>query len=87
MKKHINPKDPNNVEITSLVKDWVTKKFEIDNHTTVEVLEISCPDGCCPNAQTKIIIHSHPHYHFVIGKPLTYIRQWDIKLLQKNKTI
>lgn len=82
MKKNQNPNDPHNLEITKMVISWVIEKFNLPADCQVEVLEISCADGCCPNTQTKIIISTPSICQYIVGKPLMYVRKWDIKLLQ-----
>ena len=78
-----NPKDPDNVAITRLVKTWTAEVFELPADTVVSVSEINCMDPACPGTETHIMIlyANKETSNFSIGKPLTYIRRWDVEVL------
>ncbi|TAG56484.1 MAG: hypothetical protein EAZ27_04915 [Cytophagales bacterium] len=84
MKGFQNPRDPENIEITKKVKEWVMEKFTVSDISFISINEISCSDGCCPNSRTQILVLGNYNFDFLIGKPLTYIRKWDIVLLNKS---
>jgi hypothetical protein len=73
-----NPHDPENVIITQKVIEWTRAKFELDDNIEVLISEVGCSDANCPCVQTLIAIQTVPQQMLRIGKPLTFVRKWDV---------
>lgn len=82
MQTFINPRDPTNEIITQKVIEWVRHKFSVSPEIEVFVTEISCADPHCVCKETQIRILNESILVKKIAKPLTFIRKWDIELLQ-----
>ena len=74
-----NPSDPDNLLLIAKIKEWLflkTGKEIID----FSVKEMGCADTHCPCVQTYIEFNNQK---IVIGKPLVYVRKWDIENVLK----
>lgn len=82
MQTFVNPRDPTNEIITQKVIEWVRIKFSVSAEIEIKILEISCADPHCVCKETQIQIFDAPFLIKKIGKPLTFIRKWDIEVLK-----
>ena len=73
-----NPFDPDNKLITQKVGEWTRAKFSLGNEINLTISEVGCGDTNCPCIQTLITLDTNPQKMLHIGKPLTYVRKWDI---------
>lgn len=85
--KFINPKDPENLAITKKIKEWTAHTFSLPDDAFIFLAEVGCPDPGCPDLFTNLSIHysNKEIKHFSIGKPLTFVRKWDIEALFKSQ--
>jgi hypothetical protein len=78
-----NPRDPENVEITRLIKGWVRQHFELGEEVSIFVSEVNCQDDSCPVKETAIVLFFEKgEKKLSIHKPLTFIRERDVKELR-----
>lgn len=76
---YVNPADPHNEKLKILVENWIQNIFELDAAPQISVTEQACGVDACPCVQTHIV-STHPiKIRTIIGKPLVYIRKWDIE--------
>jgi hypothetical protein len=71
---HINPADPQNNLLKAKIKEWIEKALG-QSVELKQVIEAGCADERCPCVQTSIYFNDTK---IVIGKPLVYVRKWDI---------
>ena len=86
MNRFKNPLDPENNQIKSLLKQWISAKFQLNDTDDIEIIEHNCSEASCVHAETSITItHSEntEKDHYKISKPLTFIRKWDMDALKK----
>jgi len=81
-------KDINELELRKnsniLIKEWVTKKFNLSAETVIMVTEINCFEPNCPDKETVIALLEQGNIQkFSIRKPLLYVRKSDIDNLKK----
>lgn len=81
--KFVNPADPDNILLKAKIALWIKEKLKLQSEPELSVVEIPCGQDNCPCIQTQIILSAPFSHTFQIGKPLVYIRKWDIQLLQK----
>ncbi|MCU0429136.1 MAG: hypothetical protein MUF42_04120 [Cytophagaceae bacterium] len=78
-----NPRDPENAELTRLIKKWVRLKFALEESVSILVSEHPCLDDNCPMHQTVIaVFFEETTKQWTIHKPLTFIRQRDVESLE-----
>ena len=74
-----NPNDIDNSKIKKLVKEWTRTKLLLSHDVIITVTELKCAEPNCPDVETIIVIYKENEtLKFKIGKPLTYVRKWDI---------
>ncbi len=79
MFKYTNPSDPENVFLKAKLKEWLKLKLKTDAEVEAEFNELSCGIDHCPCITTEIKVTSPVTETFRIGKPLVYIRKWDLE--------
>ena len=78
-----NPNDKGNLKITMLIKEWISNKILLNEESYITVTEVQCAVPGCPDVETMIIIFDKNDQHiYKIGKPINYIRKWDIDALK-----
>jgi hypothetical protein len=51
----------------------------------ISVTELACADPGCPIREVLVIVMSTPVRQWVIGKPLTYIRRYDVQMALQRR--
>ena len=84
MNTFTNPNDPANVQIIAAIKNWTIERLAQQNKAPVNVEniavhEIKCAEPGCLFFETQIRIETEDQpQHFIIAKPLVYIRKPDV---------
>ncbi len=79
-----NPSDPENIFLKTKINEWLKLKFQSTIDVQTEIREIPCGVDNCPCITTEIKITSPFEKLLTLGKPLVYIRKWDIDNLIVN---
>ena len=89
MSKDFSQTESTKPTITSKIKEWLGIHFSLPTNLELTYTELRCADPACPCVQTvlKVKLESGENLSYKIGKPLIYIREWDIKnlLLLENQ--
>ncbi len=84
MNTFTNPNDPANIQIVAAIKNWTIEwrarhGQPAINAENIAVHEIKCAEPGCLFFETQIRIETEDQpQHFIIAKPLVYIRKPDI---------
>lgn len=76
-----NPADPDNFLLKSKIKEWIAQSTG-ETIFSFEAKEAGCNEERCPCIQTSIQFNNH---FIQIGKPLVFIRKWDIDAILSLK--
>lgn len=77
-----NPRDPENANLIRLIKDWVRRHFQLGEEVSIFISEVNCQDDSCPVKETAIVLFFEKgEKKLSIHKPLTFIRERDVKSL------
>ena len=92
MTKFTNPNDPNNTQIHSVLKRWISEKLNLNEGTVIEIEEHGCTEASCVHAETFFHIKNGENTEggasfYKIAKPLVFIRKWDIDGMKKIEKI
>ena len=93
MKKFTNPNDPENVQLKSTLKRWISEKLVLSQEAVIEIEEHNCTEVSCVYAETVFTIKNTPDVSgqvegvmdfYKIAKPLVFIRKWDIEVMKRS---
>jgi len=73
-----NPADIDNIFLKAKISEWLKSKFDIETDIEVAIREISCGVDSCPCITTEFKISAPFQKVLTLGKPLVFIRKWDI---------
>ncbi|MFN0049253.1 MAG: hypothetical protein ACKVOU_09035 [Cytophagales bacterium] len=82
MTSYKNPSDPENIFLKTKLNEWLKAKLGVEQEIVVDFKEIPCGVDNCPCTTTEILISKPFYQRFTLGKPLVYIRKWDIERLE-----
>ena len=60
MKKFTNPNDPENVQLKSTLKRWISEKLVLSQEAVIEIEEHNCTEVSCVYAETVFTIKNTP---------------------------
>lgn len=73
-------KTKGNEQNIKAIKRWLEEIYDYGDETGISIQEIKCADESCPCVETIIItVQGNTINKIKIGKPLIYIRKWDIE--------
>ncbi|MCS6821963.1 MAG: hypothetical protein NZ551_08835 [Microscillaceae bacterium] len=76
-----NPRDPDLSQTTKTLKTWVQEELALTNEAIVRISQIHCTEPSCPGVETVILVFepNQATKMLKIGKPMVFVRKWDIK--------
>jgi hypothetical protein len=81
----INPNDPDGTKTKATIATWFRLKFSLEEHAVVNIHEIKCSDPGCVDVDTHFtFLIAGEQQHYIIKKPLVYIRKWDLNHMFKK---
>ena len=84
MKKFVNPFDPENERIKIVLENWVKNIQFLNDNATVVIHEQVCTEPACVFSETIITVEQEDtRKTFIIAKPLTFIREPDIRTMRE----
>ena len=81
----INPNDPDGTKTKATIALWFRLKFDLAEEVAVDIVEIKCSDPGCVDVDTHFtFLLEGQQQHYIIKKPLVYIRKWDLNHMFKK---
>jgi hypothetical protein len=75
----------NTADNIQLIKSWVRSGLHVSDDTPITVTELACADPSCPIRETVILVLTEPARQWKIGKPLIYVRKYDVAMALERK--
>lgn len=82
MVSYKNPSDPDNTFLKTKLAEWLKSRLQTEEEIVATYRELPCGVDNCPCITTEIQITSPFELRLTLGKPLVYIRKWDIDHLE-----
>ncbi|TAD97083.1 MAG: nitrate reductase [Bacteroidetes bacterium] len=84
-----NPRDPQNLAITKILKQWTIELLQLSENSVVMVTESQCLDENCPDMETVIAIFEEKQEtrSFRIRRPLIFVRKFHLEEVFNNEKI
>ena len=81
-----NPNDPDNTQLKSTLKNWISAHLKLSKEAIIDIEEHQCTEASCVHAETLFQTPNTEGGYDVykIAKPLVFIRKWDIEAMKKS---
>jgi hypothetical protein len=62
------------------IKNWFRAGLHLPDDVHITVTEVACADPSCPIRETFVLVLTEHARQWRIGKPLLYVRQYDVAI-------